>query len=142
MKRPNILAYLGSILLCAGAAALAPDGGSFDLSWHSMDGGGGTSNSRAFALSGTIGQPDAGVVMTGGDFALTGGFWAAPGGGPVCPEDINGDGVINVTDLLAVLSAWGACPVPPALCPEDINGDGFVNVTDLLAVLSAWGPCE
>ena len=54
-----------------------------------------------------------------------------------CPEDINGDGVVNITDLLALLSAWGSC----AGCPEDINGDGVVNITDLLALLSAWGPC-
>ncbi len=54
-----------------------------------------------------------------------------------CPEDINGDGVVNISDLLAVLAAWGPCPG----CPEDITGDGVVNVTDLLAVLAAWGPC-
>ena len=27
-----------------------------------------------------------------------------------CPADINGDASINVTDLLALLAAWGACP--------------------------------
>ena len=26
------------------------------------------------------------------------------------PEDVNGDGVINVSDLLAIISVWGACP--------------------------------
>ncbi len=55
-----------------------------------------------------------------------------------CPQDTNGDGVINVTDLLAVIGAWGACPPP---CPPDVNNDGNVNVTDLLAVISAWGAC-
>ncbi len=59
------------------------------------------------------------------------------GGPPPCPADINGDGNVNVTDLLAVIGAWGACPG----CPADINGDDVVNVTDLLAVIGAWGPC-
>jgi len=27
-----------------------------------------------------------------------------------CPGDITGDGLTNVTDLLALLAAWGACP--------------------------------
>ena len=54
-----------------------------------------------------------------------------------CPEDINGDGTVNVLDLLAVLAAWGQSGVP-----EDINGDGTVNVFDLLEVLAAWGPCS
>jgi hypothetical protein len=53
--------------------------------------------------------------------------------------DVNGDGVVNVTDLLAVISAWGACTAPPQDCPADINGDGQVNVTDLLAVIGNWG---
>jgi len=29
---------------------------------------------------------------------------------PTCAGDITGDGVTNVTDLLALLAAWGACP--------------------------------
>ena len=27
-----------------------------------------------------------------------------------CPADTNGDGTVNVTDLLALLAAWGVCP--------------------------------
>ena len=53
-----------------------------------------------------------------------------------CVEDINGDGVVNVLDLLEVLAAWGN-----AGGPADVNGDGIVDVLDLLAVLAAWGPC-
>ena len=29
---------------------------------------------------------------------------------PSCPADNSGDGNVNVTDLLALLAAWGACP--------------------------------
>ena len=53
-----------------------------------------------------------------------------------CPEDINGDGIVDVLDLLALLAAWGN---PGG--PEDVNGDGIVDVLDLLMVLAAWGPC-
>jgi hypothetical protein len=31
--------------------------------------------------------------------------WGATSG----PEDINGDGIVDVLDLLEVLSAWGPC---------------------------------
>ena len=57
-------------------------------------------------------------------------------GAPPCPPDINGDAVVDVLDLLALLAAWGN-PGGPA----DINGDGIVDVLDLLEVLAAWGPC-
>jgi hypothetical protein len=53
-----------------------------------------------------------------------------------CPEDVNGDGTVDVLDLLAVLAAWGNTSGP-----EDINNDGTVDVLDLLALLAAWGPC-
>jgi hypothetical protein len=57
--------------------------------------------------------------------------------------DVNGDGVVNVNDLLEVINAWGACPAPPVACPADIapppQGDGTVNVNDLLLVINNWG---
>ncbi|MCI0362841.1 MAG: right-handed parallel beta-helix repeat-containing protein [Phycisphaerales bacterium] len=66
-----------------------------------------------------------------------------------CPADIAGsqaspDGVVNVHDLLAVISAWGPCAPEPASCPADLapgSGNGAVDVNDLLVVISTWGPC-
>lgn len=50
---------------------------SSSLDWFTIDGGGGTSTGGVFAMSGTIGQPDAHAQpMTGGNFSLTGGFWS------------------------------------------------------------------
>jgi len=57
---------------------------------------------------------------------------------PGIPEDINGDGTVDVVDLLMLLAAWGPCEG----CPEDVTGDGMVDVLDLLALLAAWGPCR
>jgi hypothetical protein len=46
----------------------------YSIDWFTVDGGGGTSTGGVYAVSGTIGQPDAGV-MSGGNFTLVGGFW-------------------------------------------------------------------
>ena len=54
---------------------------------------------------------------------------------PTIPGDVNGDGVVNVNDILAVMDAWGPC----IACPADLNGDGIVNVVDLLEVVGNWG---
>jgi len=139
------VASLSMVLLMFAAAALAglEAPGGYDLSWNTVDGGGGTSSGGAYTLAGTIGQPDAGVAMTGGAYSVVGGFW--PGAGPAantCPSDIaplpSGDGIVNAADLLAVINSWGACPG----CPSDINQDNIVNAADLLAVINAWGPCS
>lgn len=60
-------------------ALLAPTIGfaqSYSINWYKIAGGGGTSTNAQYSLSGTIGQPDAGGAITGGDYSLTGGFWA------------------------------------------------------------------
>ena len=51
-------------------------GQSYSIDWSTIDGGGGTSTGGVYSVSGTIGQPDAGGPMTGGNFSLTGGFWS------------------------------------------------------------------
>jgi hypothetical protein len=50
--------------------------GQYSIDWFTIDGGGGASTGGVYAVSGTIGQPDAGPIMSGGNFTLTGGFWA------------------------------------------------------------------
>ncbi len=59
--------------------------------------------------------------------------------GEACPEDCQAvpDGIVNVPDLLALLSQWGGC----IDCSCDLNGCGCVSVPDLLQLLAAWGNC-
>jgi len=145
MKHTTLLAYFGAIVLCVGAAALAPvGGGDFDLSWHTIDGGGGgSSTGGGFELAGTIGQHDASPgIMTGGPFALTGGFWAGVGSAPgiPCPADFDNSGDVGVNDLLFLLGTWGDCP-KKGDCPADFDNTGDVGVNDLLVLLGVWGSC-
>ncbi len=70
-----LVGTLLALLLLSGVA-LAQSGGGYDLTWNTVDGGGYTfSTGGSYALGGTIGQPDAGA-MSGGVYALSGGFWA------------------------------------------------------------------
>jgi hypothetical protein len=48
----------------------------YSVDWYKISGGGGTSSNGQFTVIGTIGQPDAGGAMSGGNFSLTGGFWS------------------------------------------------------------------
>jgi hypothetical protein len=61
---------------------------------------------------------------------------------PAIPADIDGDGAVQVLDLLALLGAWGVCPVaidPAGGCPADLDGDGMVGIADFLIMLTTWG---
>lgn len=69
MNRPGLLAAGFFIMqLCAGAQT--------NITWQTLDGGGGTSTGGIYAVEGTIGQPDGSEAMRGGAFELQGGFWA------------------------------------------------------------------
>ena len=121
------------VILLIFLAAMAPSGSSFDISWYSIDGGGGLSIGGPFDLHGVIGQPDAGPEMFGGTFLLRGGYLAAPSVA-ACPSDVVVDGVVDVLDLIDLLAGWGTNA-------PDINGDGITDVLDLIELLAAWGAC-
>ncbi len=48
--------------------------------------------------------------------------------------DINGDGLVNTDDLLAILAAFGACDG----CPEDLDGDVLVCFNEILIIIDNW----
>ena len=50
------------------------------------------------------------------------------------PADVNGDGMVNILDLVAVAQAFGKDGLQ-----GDVNGDGVVNVFDLVFVAGAIG---
>ena len=54
----------------------------YSIDWFKIAGGGGTSTEENFAVSGAIGQPDAGTLSSGG-FILEGGFFP----GIIVPPD-------------------------------------------------------
>jgi hypothetical protein len=51
------------------------------------------------------------------------------------PGDIDGNGLVDVNDLLVIISSWGTCT---GECPADLSGDGVVEVNDILILLSFW----
>jgi len=79
------------------------------------------------------------IVLVASTIMLAGAAAFATGqaGGRDCPADIDGDGDVDMSDLLAVMAAWGS----GGGIPEDVNGDGMVDVLDWLDVLGAWGTC-
>jgi hypothetical protein len=56
------------------------------------------------------------------------------------PGDIDGNGIVDVDDLLHVIDAWGLCRTGVA-CPADMaptEGNGLVDIDDLLVVIDNW----
>ncbi|MBI1825577.1 MAG: hypothetical protein HY287_13185 [Planctomycetes bacterium] len=119
-----------------GMASKVTIGEEFDLSWHTIDGGGAMrSTGGAFKLSGTIGQPDAGL-LSGGEFSLSGGFWF-----PIVTGDCNQDGGIDPIEL----ASFELCIVGPqhsmtdAGCAcYDFDVDGDADLADFAILQNAF----
>jgi hypothetical protein len=62
-------------LLAGWLVTITASAQTYSIDWYKVAGGGGTSTGGTYTVSGTIGQPDAGV-MSGGNYSLVGGFWA------------------------------------------------------------------
>jgi len=122
IRRVSALSVVATTLTLAAFA-----GEPMRISSYTIDGGGVMRSGNAhIELSGTIGQPDAGV-MTGEGFKLTGGFWFEVQNG-----DCNENNVLDLFDhqaLVACLSGPNVDTVEECLC-LDIDQSGAVNLWD------------
>jgi hypothetical protein len=82
-------------------------------------------------LNGTIGQFDAGTIMTGGPYTVKSGFWH--GMPPSCTADFNNDGVVNSQDFFDFLVTFFALD-PTA----DVNPDAVINSQDFFDFLAVF----
>jgi predicted outer membrane repeat protein len=55
-----------------------------------------------------------------------------------CAGDVDGDGTVNVDDVVEVILAWGEVGSNPA----DLNGDLVVDAGDLTLILAYYGTCQ
>ncbi|MHC5001883.1 MAG: hypothetical protein ACYTJ0_02055 [Planctomycetota bacterium] len=58
---------------------------------------------------------------------------------PPCPADVDGTGVVDVDDLVAVILDWGT---DGSAHNSDVDGSGTVDVDDIVVVILTWGPCD
>lgn len=79
-KRTKWIRGLAGLVLGTAGVALADgppiDGGEASVERYTIDAGGGPVAGGIYEVHGSIGQKDAGPVLSGGAFDLQGGFWA------------------------------------------------------------------
>ncbi len=80
----------------------------------------------------TAGEAESGVAGSGGAISV---LVASP---VQCVGSVNGDDVVDGSDLGLLLGEWGPNPGSP----YDLDGDGEVGSSDLGLLLASWGPCQ
>lgn len=133
MNKRHITLIISAVFATYVVNAVEPE---FEINRSTIDGGGVMQSMGGdFELSGTIGQPDAGV-MVGDDFELSGGFWFA-----LSPTDCNDDGSVNLFDHETFIACMdgpdGGINTSPCPC-FDVDGDGDITLSDYAQLQSGF----
>ncbi len=119
-------------------------GQSYSIDWYKIAGGGGASTGAAYQVTGTIGQPDASMAMSGGSYSLTGGFWSLisvvqTAGAPALYISQSGS---TVTVYWQAVSGWSLQQNNDLSLPANWSPSGGVtpsNGTNYLNIVSPSG---
>ena len=66
------------VIVLVGWSVVLSASDEYQITWWTVNSGGGISNGGEYQLHGTSGQSDAGASLQGGAYRLHGGFWHAP----------------------------------------------------------------
>ncbi len=105
------------------------------LDQYTIAGGGGVSSGGEYAVAGSVGDPSTGD-LSGGDFTVSGGLLDPPPPDETCIADLAPPaGVLDFSDIIAFLSAFGA--MDPAADLADPPGQ--FDFSDVVVFLTAFG---
>ena len=100
---------------------IVPTSANYEISWYTIDDGGGTSSGGSYVLTGTIGQPDADWSRAG-SYEVLGGFWP---GGPLC--------FVAFDDFARFADYWLTSDLT-----ADLDDDKDVDFADLQWLADFW----
>lgn len=134
MNSGNHWYWIGILTISISICSTTSSNAQLDISWYTMDSGGGNSVGGMFELDGTIGQIDAGT-LTGGTFKLTGGFWAVAQPATLL-GDVNLDGTVNLLDVDPFVDRISSGTYQ---AEADCNQDGTINLLDIDPFIAILG---
>ena len=136
------LLLLLMLLVAASAGAAQMASSNFQIRSSSLNSGGGQMGTANFGIQNSMGQPMPTGICQSANFGMFAGFQPTFLEEFVLPTaergDVNGDGGINVLDVLAVVNdILGIDPLTgDAPLRADCNGDEVINVLDALGIVN------
>ncbi len=100
----------------------------YKIDWDVLDSEGGKISSNQFLLLNSLGQPLTGE-SNGGEFSMGNGYWYLFQS--FIAGDINGDGIVNVSDIVYIANYLvKSGPPPKPFWVGDVNCDTWINLSD------------
>jgi hypothetical protein len=80
------------------------------------------------------------MLKNGAGTAIGEGFLRKPLCAAGVDGDVDGNCVVNIDDLVNVITSWGNCPTGTnPLCPTDFDHNGVIDIDDLVTLITHWG---
>ncbi|MBN1380613.1 MAG: dockerin type I repeat-containing protein [Deltaproteobacteria bacterium] len=98
-----------------------------------LSGGGDLMVSGTYSSKATLGQPSAIGPSSGSVYLVQGGFWHAIQS--IAPGDVNGDGNINLADLILSLQIMTRTTTSDVRRQADVDHDVKIGLTEAIYVL-------
>jgi len=142
MKKTKMLLIAQTVLFClfASMASAGMSSTSFKIPTSVMSSGGNTMSSENFNMVSTLGQP---TVLGNG---LSSSYRSYPGFWQtllltltIAVGDVNGDGTVNLEDVIATLQTATGQTVESINLEADADGDGRIGVAEAIMILRNLG---
>ena len=140
MRKTKMLLIAQAVLLCliASMASAGMSSTSYRISTSVISGGGNTMSSDNFSMVSTLGQP---TVLGNGlseSYSSYPGFWYTLLL-TIAVGDVNGDGAVNLKDVIVTLQAVTGQTVESIYLEADVDGDDRIGVTEAIMILQKLG---
>ena len=139
LKKIKIMFMAQVVFLCmfVSLANAGMSSTSFSIPTMVITGGGNTMTSSSFTMVSTLGQPT--VLGNGSSTSYNSypGFWYTLF--TIALGDINGDGTVNLEDVISALQVVTGQTVESVFLQADVNGDGGIGVAEAIMILRKVG---
>jgi hypothetical protein len=112
-----------------------------NVQWNETYGGGGHEQARSMVQTADGGYALAGYTTSFGAGSFD--FWLVKVARPILVGDVDGNGKVNIIDVLMVAKAFGTDSHSPSWNPKlDVNSDSKVDIIDILATAKNFGQTD
>lgn len=119
--------FLTFSTLCFGAM----ESENYRISRSVQSGGGAFMSSRDYVMFSTLGQTSGIGASSSANYAVQAGFWFSV----LMKGDVNGDGIINLADLVLSLQVLTGMAPSDLHRGADVNADGQIGLTEAIYIL-------
>ena len=144
MKKSDLIIYIFlamALFFPAAVSYAGMSGNNYTITTAVISGGGGGMTSSGFTANATLGETAGPPMAADNSYQLYPGFWFTLGRNTPA-GDVNGDGNVDMADVLLILQIVTGQSAQNILLEADADGDGRIGLGEAIMVLRKLAEIE